>query len=260
VPPGTLGYDYRLKPKLDTLASIGVIALATDATLEKDWRRLLDIPGVGFYVGRIPNSPTINRDTLTAMAAHMKDALAALLPDNALDCVVYGCTSGALFIGEQRVSALIREIRPQVRVTNPLSAARAALSAFGARRVGMLTPYLDEVNVPLAKALGDAGFEVAAMGSFFNDRDPDVVRIEPDSIRQACLKLVREAPVDALFVACTALDAAHLVPELEARTGLPVTTSNHAMGWHALRLCGVTAGFDHHGILYRLPEPHSSTG
>lgn len=249
---GALSLDYSMRPRLDALASIGVIALATDATVERDWRRLLDIPGVGFYVGRIPNAPEISRDTLTAMADHMKEAIGNLLPDSALDCIVYGCTSASMFIGEQRVAALIREARPQVSVSNPLSAAKAALSALGARRIAMLTPYLDEVNVPLAQAFRAADFDVATMGSFFNSRDPEVVRIDSNSIRRACLRLSESTPVDAVFVACTGLDAAKLVPELEAETGLAVTTSNHAMGWHALRLCGVESEFDDRGKLYRL--------
>lgn len=251
--PGAMPLTYSMNAKLDATASIGVIALATDATIEKDWRRLLDIEGVGFYVGRVPNSPQINREELTAMAPRINAALGALLPDMTLDCVVYACTSASLFIGEERVAALIREVRPNVPVSNPLTAAKAALRAFATRRLAILTPYVDEVNVPLADSLEKSGFQVAAMGSFFNGRDPEVVRIDRQSILDACARLTANTDADTLFIACTALGASELVAELEHRTGLSVTTSNHAMAWHALRLCGAAGAFADRGALFTMP-------
>lgn len=251
--------SYSMNAKLDATASIGVIALATDATIEKDWRRLLDIEGIGFYVGRVPNSPQIDREGLTAMAPRINAALGALLPDMMLDCVVYACTSASLFIGEERVASLIREVRPGVPVSNPLTAAKTALQAFSTRRLAMLTPYIDEVNVPLADSLEKSGFEVAAMGSFFNGRDPEVVRIDRQSILDACTRLTANTDADTLFVACTALGASELVTDLERLTGLSVTTSNHAMAWHALRLCGVSGAFPDRGTLFTMPLPSPDT-
>ena len=45
--------------------------------------------------------------------------------------------------------------------------------------------------------------------------------------------------VDAIFVSCTSLRVAEAVAELERRAGVPVTSSNHAMAWHCLRLAGI---------------------
>jgi maleate isomerase len=80
-----------------------------------------------------------------------------------------------------------------------------------------------------------------------------VVRIDRESIRRAALELVESGGIDALFVACTALGASSLVAELEDATGLSVTTSNHAMAWHALRLCGYDAALAGRGSLFGLP-------
>ncbi len=241
---------YTLKPRLDDNASIGVVALATDATIEREWRHLLDLPGVGFYVSRILNDARIDPDTLHAMSRGMTNAMAGLVPDCELDCVVYACTSGSLFIGEGRVAELIRAVRPGVKVTNPLSAATAAFAALESRRVALLTPYIDEVNGPMARHFEAHGVEVAALGSFLNPRDPEVVRIDRESIRASCLALVESAPVDTIFVACTALAASPLVVEIERETGLMATTSNHAMAWHALRLCGVQEVLADRGRLF----------
>ena len=45
--------------------------------------------------------------------------------------------------------------------------------------------------------------------------------------------------VDALFISCTSLRVAEAVANLERRIGVPVTSSNHAMAWHCLRLAGI---------------------
>lgn len=248
----TVAYDHDMNPRLDRLASIGVLALATDASIEKDWRTVLSMSGVGFYVGRVENETEVSVDNLRAIESRIGAGLDALLPHSRLDCIAFACTSAALFIGEAQVDQLVRAARPGVEVTNPLTAAKAALAALGSRRIAMLTPYVDAVNVPMAEALEDSGVEVAVMGSFFNSSDPEVVRIDESSIRRAALDLASRVPVDAVFIACTALGASHLVPSLEDAIGQPVTTSNHAMAWHALRLCGVDERFAGRGRLFTL--------
>jgi maleate isomerase len=40
-------------------------------------------------------------------------------------------------------------------------------------------------------------------------------------------------------VSCTSLRIAEAVSAIEDEIGLPVTSSDHAMAWHALRLAGV---------------------
>jgi len=42
------------------------------------------------------------------------------------------------------------------------------------------------------------------------------------------------------------------VAGIEARTGLPVTSSNHAMAWHCLRLAGVDEAVEGRGRLFSL--------
>jgi maleate isomerase len=48
------------------------------------------------------------------------------------------------------------------------------------------------------------------------------------------------------------LRIAELIPELEARIGKPVISSNFAMAWHALRLAGVEDREPHLGRLFAL--------
>jgi maleate isomerase len=233
-------------------AAIGLIVLATDQTVEHEFRKMLAIDGVAFYETRIHNSADINPTTLAAMEKGMATAAGVILPGCKLDVVAYGCTSGTVVIGEEKVFARIREARPDVACTTPITGAIAGFKALGAKRIALLTPYIEEVNQMLRRFIEAGGVEVPVMGSFNHENDTEVARINQDSIRQAIRKLVTVDKVDAVFVSCTSLRVATIAEEMEREVGLPVTSSNHAMAWHCLRLAGYqepVAGF---GKLFRV--------
>ena len=92
---------HRLDGGIAARAAIGVIVLATDQTLEHEFRRLLDVPGVAFYESRILNDPAITPATLAAMEARLSEATDLILPGLPLDVVAFGCTSASMVIGEE---------------------------------------------------------------------------------------------------------------------------------------------------------------
>jgi maleate isomerase len=46
---------------------------------------------------------------------------------------------------------------------------------------------------------------------------------------------------------------ARIVEEVEAKLGKPVTSSNHALAWHMLRLAGYSAPLKGRGRLFQEP-------
>ena len=98
----------------------------------------------------------------------------------------------------------------------------------------------------------DRGIEVPVMGSFNHENDNEVARIDARSVEDAVLELGRYPSVDAVFVSCTSLRAAERIEALEAKLGKPVTSSNHALAWHSLRLAGYAAPLPGFGRLMRL--------
>ena len=76
-------------------------------------------------------------------------------------------------------------------------------------------------------------------GSFNEAHDPTVAAIDGDSLRRAIRKIIDGREVDAVFVSCTGVRLVDAIAEIEADCGIPVTSSNHAMAWHCLRLAGV---------------------
>ena len=234
-------------------ARIGLIVLSTDHTMEYEYRQVVTLPGVAFYESRIPNSPTITPETLKQMASHITDQASVILPGMPLDVVAYGCTSASMVIGEERVFELIRAGRPEARPTTPITAAFAAFNALDIQRIGVLTPYRDDINQTVRHYIEAKGFTIPVFGSFNEEDDNRAARITTDSIRKALLEIGRRQDVDGLFLSCTSLRLTDIVHEVEGELGKPVTSSNHAMIWHSLRLAEIDDPIDGFGQLYQLP-------
>jgi maleate isomerase len=253
--PVTRQVAFTTDGGVGTRAAIGLIVLATDQTIEHESRRLLDLPGVALFHSRIWNDAQITPDTLRAMAGGIAAAARLILPGLRLDVVGFGCTSATMVLGEAAVAARIRQARPDVAVTTPVTGAFAAFRAFGARRIAVLTPYAPPVNDGIRAAIEAAGFSVAAMASFNEPDDRVVARIAPAAIADAAAALVAGSTAEALFVCCTSLRLVEQVAALEQRIGIPATSSNHALGWHSLRLAGVADQMPQFGRLFTLPAP-----
>lgn len=242
--------DFALDAGISHRAAIGLVVLATDHTIEYEWRKLLAIEGVGFYESRILNSAEITPATLKEMDRLIAPGVALIRPGERLDVVAFGCTSASMVLGEGHVINRIRESRPDAACTTPITAARVALNSLGAQRVALLTPYLREITESMKDYLVARGINVVRMGSFEHSDDNEVARIDAQSVRNAVIELGRHDDVDAVFVSCTSVRLADQVAEIERELGKPVTSSNHAMAWHALRLGGVKDELAQFGRLF----------
>ncbi|MDU8910405.1 Asp/Glu racemase [Aestuariicoccus sp. MJ-SS9] len=217
----------------------GLIVLQRDESLEHDLRRIL--PGaVNLLVSRVPSDLEVTPETLAQME-HDLPRTAALLPQaEPFAVAAYGCTSGTAVIGAERIATLIRDAAPVRQVTNPLSALLAACEAMGIKRLGVLSPYVAEVSDQLRGILGKAGVATPVFGSFNEAREENVVRISPGSIMTSAEALAAQGGIDAIFMSCTNLRTLEVIAPLEAATGLPVLSSNQVLGWHMMRLGGLT--------------------
>jgi maleate isomerase len=241
---------HRLDRGIAERAALGLIVLATDQTIEHEFRHLLDLPGVALYQSRILNDARITPETLRAMEARLVEATGLILPGLPLDVVAFGCTSASMVIGEERVFERIREARPEIACTTPITAAFAAFEALGVRRLALLTPYRDDINRFMRDYIEARGFAVPVMGSFNEEDDRKAARIDAASVRDAAIDLGRSDLVDAVFVSCTSLRLIEAIGAIEAELGKPVTSSNHAMAWHCLRLAGIADRRPERGRLF----------
>jgi maleate isomerase len=231
-------------------AAIGLLVLATDQTMEHEFRHLIRQPGVAVYGARLFNDADITPETLRAMRDRITPAAELILPDIRLDVMAFGCTSASMALGEEEIFRQIRRARPEIACTTPVTAAFAAFQALGARRIGVLTPYSPAVNAVVRDYLNRHGAEVAAFATFDRRDDREAARISVDSIAAAIAALARTARLDAVFVSCTSLRLAERIEAIEADAGIPITSSDHALAWHCLRLAGVNDTVPHAGRLF----------
>ena len=242
---------FTLDRGIASRARLGLIVLATDFTIEHEWRAILSgLDGVALYQSRLLNDTSITPETLRAMEPRIAKAAGLILPGSDVDVIAFGCTSAAMAIGEAGVFAKIHEARPGVVCTTPVTAAFAAFRALRARRIGVLTPYRADVNRIVADYIRARGFQVPVFGSFNEENDGLVSRISPPSIKAGIEAICKAAPVDAVFVSCTSVRLAEAAAAIERECGVPVTSSNHAMAWHSLRLAGIGDAMPRWGRLF----------
>ena len=233
-------------------ARIGVVVLASDYTIEHEWREMIRLPGVDFYHARIPNSPEITPETLRAMGPLITSTADLILPGDTLDVLAFACTSASIVLGTPAVAASLKAARPEAETTNPAFAAFSAFRALGAKRIAVLTPYSRPVNEMVQTAIEEAGFDVPVFGSFNEPMDPVVAAIDTPSLKSAIARITRDHAVDCVFISCTSVRIAGELAGIEAELGVPVTSSNHALAWHCLRLAGIDDKLPHLGRLFTL--------
>lgn len=241
---------YDTDAGIGTRATLGVIVLETDETLEPEFARMMAQDGVALYHSRIPMVPEVRPETLARMQADLPDS-ARLFPSTPdFDVIGYGCTSASTVIGSARVAAAVQTVLPKAKVTDPLAAIIAAGRALGAARLGFVTPYLPEVSAQMRQKLEEAGFAIAGFGSFEEMDDRVVARITEAAIAAAAQQVASAADCDAIVISCTNLRCLRVIPQIEAATGVPVVSSNQALAWHMLRLAGITEPQPQFGRLF----------
>jgi len=208
------------------------------------------LEGVALYESRLYNSPEVDAVTLAAMEKDIAPATALIRPGEKLDVVAFGCTSGAMVIGEDVVEKRIREARPEIACTTPITAALAAMQQLKAKRIALLTPYVRSVSDWMAQYICDRGISIQRSGSFEHGNDNEVARIDARSIAEAASAMAADEEVDAVFVSCTSLRVIDHIQSLEKKIGKPVLSSNQAMAWHALRLAGVPDRLPQYGRIF----------
>jgi maleate isomerase len=238
-------------PRFDSEAAtprLGLIALSTDLTIERDAARIVPHDRAALYVSRVAFDNPTTPVNLVRMGPRLADAARLILPDIALTAILYGCTAASVTLGDAAVFDAIASVRPGVPVVTPPDAAMAAFAALGVRRIALVTPYLAETTEPMARYFEARGLELATVQCLGVADDRDIGRIDLETIIAAAS--AADGPdVEAIFLSCTALRSVEVVATIEARLGKPVVSSNLASLWRLLAHADVTPA---HGAAERL--------
>lgn len=227
-----------IQPRFETYGTaVGLLVLRSDEAMEGELRQWLPAE-VALHHARVYNANEVNSETLAAMLNELPDS-ARRLPDAPdYKVIAYGCTSGSMVIGSDRVREAIQSVHAGVAVTDPFTALKAKLSNVDAKRIGLLVPYEPAVAQGIVDGLQDAGFEIAASASFHESNDDRVCRISRESVTEGLLAVGMDPAVEAVVGSCTNLRSIDVLDAVAAGLGKPVMTSNSALAWHIEQLCG----------------------
>ena len=166
---------------------------------------------------------------------------ADLLRDARVDVLAFHCTAVSTWDPSLEGRILRRiEGRRRVPAIATSQALIAALKSLGARRIVMLSPYLEHIAVREQAYFSDRGFQVIE-NKFLRIPDPHGMLAVTPGEWLSQLDGVRRPDAEVYVVSCTATRAFEVVTRAEALLGRPVITSNSAMLWHATRHVGIQA-------------------
>lgn len=109
---------------------LGLIALSTDFTTERDFARIMPYDLLGIYVARVAFQNPTTPENLRDMAPRLTNAARLILSDGPLSAICYSCTAASVVIGDDAVTDAIQKSHPGTPVVTPTLAARLAFTAL----------------------------------------------------------------------------------------------------------------------------------
>ena len=213
---------------------IGLITLASDFRIEKDFNNIIYGKEIDLYCNRIHCYNPLTNETLKKMADDIPNVTRDILPDEKLDCVAYGCTSGTIAAGYEAIFKKVNLAKPDTKVTTPITSAINALKALKINKLSIFTPYTDEINQSVINYFKKESIEISELSYFDIASDLDIGKVDPDHLFNILIN--RDlSNSDALFISCTALPALSIIKDLEKKMGKIVLSSNQTLIWDTLK-------------------------
>jgi maleate isomerase len=212
---------------------IGLVVPSSNVTVETEMPRLLarhPSATFSFHSSRM-RMHTVSAEELRAMNAQ-RGRCVDEVGDAGVDALLYACLVALMAQGageHARTEAAVRE-QLAARGMAPLVVSSAgalvtALRALGARRIGLVMPYLAPIARLVVDYLSAEGLDVVAWTALEVADNSQVGCIPGDRVRAAARGLGLTG-ADALVIsACVQMPSLDLVTEAEAELGLPVLSA-----------------------------------
>ena len=170
----------KIEPKYRSTLNprVGLIALATDFRIEKDFMSIIKDQSIDFFVNRIHCYFPLTSENLKKMSNSITEISDDILPNEKLDCVVYGCTSGTIASGYSSIKKKINLAKPEAKVTTPSTAAINALKKLGLKKISIFTPYSKALNDEVVDYFKKENFEITTNSYFDISNDLDIGKVD----------------------------------------------------------------------------------
>jgi len=227
----------KIEPKFTSKSNprIGLITLGSDFRIEKDFNNIIYGRDVDLYVNRIHCYNPLTNETLAKMAEDITEVTRDILPDQKIDCVAYGCTSGTVAAGYDSIKEKVNLAKPEAKVTTPITSAVKALNMLGINKISIFTPYTKTINDSVVGYFKKENIIVNSLSYFDIDSDLDIGKVDENYLFDVLSKINLEGS-DALFVSCTALPVLSIINKLEKKLNKIVLSSNQTLIWETLNL------------------------
>ena len=159
---------------------IGLITLGSDFRIEKDFNNVIYGREIDLYVNRIHCYNPLTNETLAKMANDITEVTKDILPDQKLDCVAYGCTSGTVAAGYDSIKEKVNLAKPEAKVTTPITSAIKALNILDINKISIFTPYTKTINDSVIGYFKKKNINVNSLTYFDIDSDLDIGKVDKD--------------------------------------------------------------------------------
>jgi len=241
-----------IKPKFKkkTNPKVGLLALSTDLTIEKDFQAICHKLPFDLFVNRIHNENPLTKENLLKMYNQLDSVTERILPGQKINTVAYACTSGTIAIGEDKVKEKVQLAKPNCYVTDPITSAIKAFKEMNVKKIALFTPYPETVNKTILEYFDRKKINIISFSTFNIDLDEDIASVDPNYLLETLIKLDMD-DADALFISCTALPALEIIEKVEKKINRIVFCSNQTLIWDTLRSIGYKNPIKGYGKLLR---------
>ncbi|WHZ10104.1 MAG: Maleate cis-trans isomerase [Burkholderiaceae bacterium] len=220
---------------------IGVLTPSSNTALEPLTSAMVSgLRGVSAHFARFTVTEISLRDASLRQFDDGNILVAARqLADARVDVICWSGTS-ASWLGFERDRHLCARITEATGIpaTTSVLALNDALAARGARTLGLVTPYVEEVQQRIVANYAAIGVDCVAERHLGITVNFAFAEAEPETLA-GLLREVAAARPAALTTLCTNLRAAQLADGLERELGIPIYDSVATVVWKALQTIGV---------------------
>ena len=183
----------------------------------------------------------VTPEALRAMNEETERATAELA-DVRPDVVATACLVAIMAQGpgshraaEAEIESILEHEHARAPVVSSAGALVDALHALGARRIGIVAPYLEELTRLVIAYIEDTGIEVADAISLEVSDNRAVAALDPYDLEQHWQRLDLRGCDALVLSACVQMRSLEVLEEVERSSGLPTVSAATATTWAILR-------------------------
>ena len=229
---------------------IGLITLSTDLTMESDFYSIINNLPIDVFVNRIKNYNPLTKENLLKMYDQLESVTKDILPNEKINTIAYGCTSGTIAIGKEKIKEKIQIAKPGCYITTPITSAIKAINKMKIKKIAIFTPYPDSVNKSVFEYFSKEKIEVLSFSSFNLDSDLEIGKVDPNYLLEVLTKM-EISDAEGLFVSCTALPVLKILDQVETKIKKTVLSSNQTLIWDSIRSVGYNSPVSGYGKLFK---------